>query len=47
VRSYLHPSTIIKLVRKFEEVLIRDQLVVINAEAKILIHQEKIQGTND
>ncbi len=42
--AYLHPSTISKVVKKLEEVLIRDQLEIIHAAAKDLIHDEKMSG---
>ncbi|CAF2488809.1 unnamed protein product [Rotaria sp. Silwood2] len=41
VQSYLHPSTLAALIKKVEEVLIRDQLEAIYAEAKALLHAEK------
>ncbi|CAF2046218.1 unnamed protein product [Rotaria magnacalcarata] len=41
VQSYLHPSTLAALIKKVEEVLIRDQLEVIYTEAKALLHNEK------
>jgi hypothetical protein len=44
VSAYIHPSTIIKLIQKLEEILIRDQLLVIYTEAKLLIRDEKIEG---
>lgn len=44
VQSYLHPSTLSSLIRKVEEVLIRDQLDAIYAEAKTLLHDEKHSG---
>jgi len=46
VTAYLHPSTIIKLVKKLQEVLIHDQLIVLNAEAKKLINDENISELN-
>ncbi|CAF3732417.1 unnamed protein product [Rotaria magnacalcarata] len=42
--EYLHPSSVQNLTRKLEEVLIIEQLQSINAEAKILVHDEKIQA---
>jgi hypothetical protein len=45
VQSYLHPSTLQALIKKVEEVLVRDQLEVIYGEAKALLHDEKHQGT--
>jgi cullin 1 len=44
VQSYLHPSTLPALIKKVEEVLIRDQLEVIYAESKILLRDERYQG---
>ena len=44
VTVYLHWSTVPKLEKKLEEVLIGDQLAVIYVEAKILIHEEKLEG---
>ncbi|CAF0783301.1 unnamed protein product [Adineta steineri] len=41
VQSYLHPSTLAALIKKVEEVLIRDQLEVIYNEAKVLLRDEK------
>ncbi|CAF0885104.1 unnamed protein product [Adineta ricciae] len=41
VQSYLHSSTLAALIKKVEEVLIRDQLEAIYAEAKILLRDEK------
>ncbi|CAF4837528.1 unnamed protein product [Rotaria sp. Silwood1] len=41
VQSYLHPSTLAALIKKVEEVLIRDQLEAIYTEAKALLHAEK------
>ncbi|CAF3399706.1 unnamed protein product, partial [Rotaria sp. Silwood2] len=43
VQSYLHPSTLSFLIKKVEEVLIRDQLDVIYTEAKILLRDERYQ----
>ena len=45
VQSYLHPSTLQALIKKVEEVLVRDQLEDIYGEAKALLHDEKHQGT--
>jgi len=47
VTAYLHPCTIIKLIKALEEVLIHDQLIVLNNEAKNLINDEKISGRKD
>jgi cullin 1 len=44
VQSYLHPSTLSVLIKKVEEVLIRDQLDVIYIEAEILLGNDKHQG---
>jgi cullin 1 len=44
VQSYLHPSTLPALIKKVEEVLIRDQLEVIYTESKILLRDERYQG---
>jgi cullin 1 len=44
VQSYLHPSTLAALIKKVEEVLIRDQLDTIYAEAKALLRDEKHSG---
>jgi cullin 1 len=44
VQSYLHPSTLPALIKKVEEVLIRDQLEAIYTEAKALLRDEKHQG---
>ena len=44
VQSYLHPSTLQALIKKVEEVLVRDQLEVIYGEAKALLNDEKHQG---
>ncbi|CAF3426396.1 unnamed protein product [Rotaria sp. Silwood1] len=46
ITAYLHPSSIKNLEKKLDEVLIHDQLTVIHAEAKKLIHDEKIQELN-
>ncbi len=46
VQSYLHPSTLQSLIRKVEDVLIRDQLDVIYTEAKTLLRDEKHQGND-
>ncbi|CAF0844139.1 unnamed protein product [Adineta steineri] len=43
VQSYLHPSTLSVLIKKVEEVLIRDQLDVIYTEAKTLLRDERHQ----
>ncbi len=44
IQSYLHPSTLSALVKKVEEVLIRDQLDVIYTEAKTLLLDERHHG---
>ena len=44
VQSYLHPSTLPALIKKVEEVLIRDQLDVIYMEAKVLLRDERHHG---
>lgn len=44
VQSYLHPSTLPALIKKVEEVLIRDQLDVIYIEAKVLLRDERHHG---
>jgi cullin 1 len=44
VQSYLHPSTLSALIKKVEEVLIRDQLDVIYTESKTLLRDERHQG---
>ena len=44
VQSYLHPSTLAALIKKVEEVLIRDQLETIYTEAKALLRDEKHSG---
>ncbi|CAF3598105.1 unnamed protein product [Rotaria socialis] len=44
--EYLHPSSVKNLTRKLEEVLIIEQLQSIDAEAKILVHDEKIPELN-
>ena len=44
VQSYLHSSTLKPLISKVEELLIRDQLLVIYAEAKTLLLDERNQG---
>ena len=44
IQSYLHPSTSTALIKKVEDVLIRDQLEIIYAEAKALLHDEKHNG---
>ncbi|CAF4397795.1 unnamed protein product, partial [Rotaria sordida] len=41
VESYLDPSTLPALIKKVEEVLIRDQFEAIYTEAKALLHDEK------
>ncbi|UJR08703.1 hypothetical protein I4U23_012960 [Adineta vaga] len=41
VQSYLHSSTLPALIKKVEEVLIRDQLETIYTEAKTLLHDER------
>ncbi len=46
VQSYLHPSTLQCLIKKIEDVLIRDQLDVIYTEAKTLLRDEKNQGND-
>ncbi|CAF3045733.1 unnamed protein product [Rotaria socialis] len=43
VQSYLHPSTLSILIKKVEEVLIRDQLDAIYTEAKKLLRDERYQ----
>jgi cullin 1 len=44
VQSYLHSSTLSALIKKVEEVLIRDQLDVIYTESKTLLRDERHQG---
>lgn len=44
VQSYLHPSTLPALIKKVEDVLIRDQLETIYTEAKLLLRNEKRSG---
>lgn len=44
VQSYLHSSTLAPLIKKVEEVLIRDELDAIYEEAKILLRDEKHSG---
>jgi hypothetical protein len=44
IQSYLHSSTLAALIKKVEEVLIRDQLEAIYNEAKTLLRDEKHQG---
>jgi cullin 1 len=44
VQSYLHSSTLSALIKKVEEVLIRDQLDVIYMESKALLRDERHQG---
>jgi len=44
IQSYLHSSTLVALIEKVEEVLIRDQLEVIYIEAKALLRDGKHQG---
>ena len=44
VQSYLHPSTLSLLVKRVEEVLIRDQLEIIYVEAQKLLRDERHQG---
>ena len=44
VQSYLHVSTLPALIKKVEDVLIRDQLDVIYTESKILLRDERHQG---
>lgn len=44
IQSYLHSSTLAALIKKVEEVLIRDQLEAIYAEAKALLRDEKHSG---
>ncbi|CAF3559912.1 unnamed protein product [Rotaria sp. Silwood1] len=41
VESYLHPSTLAPLIKKVEDVRIRDQFEAIYTEAKTLLHDEK------
>jgi len=43
VQSYLHSSTLTALIKKVEEVLIRDQLDAIYSESKILLQDERYQ----
>lgn len=45
VQSYLHSSTLPALIKKVEEVLIRDQVEAIYGEAKTLLRDERHQGT--
>ncbi len=44
VQSYLHPSTLPRLTKKLEDVLIRDRLDVIYEESKILLRDDRYQG---
>lgn len=44
MQSYLHSSTLSSLIKRVEEVLIRDQLDVIYVEAKTLLRDERHQG---
>lgn len=44
MQSYLHPSTLASLIKKVEEVLIRDQLEVIYTESRTLLRDERYQG---
>ncbi|CAF5071231.1 unnamed protein product, partial [Rotaria sp. Silwood1] len=44
VHSYLHSSTEKPLIKKLEDVFIRDQLEAIYIEAKALLHDEKYSG---
>jgi cullin 1 len=44
VQSYLHSSTLAALIKRVEEVLIRDQLDVIYIESKTLLRDERHQG---
>jgi hypothetical protein len=44
VQSYLHSSTLQPLIKKLEDVLIRDQLGVIYTESKTLLRDERHQG---
>jgi len=44
IQSYLHSSTLSALIKKVEEVLIRDQLDVIYIESKTLLRDERHQG---
>jgi hypothetical protein len=44
VQSYLHPSTLQSLIKKVEDVLIRDQLDVIYMESKALLRDERHQS---
>ncbi|CAF4032335.1 unnamed protein product [Rotaria sordida] len=40
IQLYLHPSTLKQLIKKVEEVFIRDQLKTIYTEGKVLLHRE-------
>jgi cullin 1 len=44
VQSYLHSSTLSALIKRVEDVLIRDQLDVIYIESKALLRDERHQG---
>lgn len=44
VQSYLHSSTLTALIKKVEDVLIRDQLDVIYMESKALLRDERHHG---
>jgi hypothetical protein len=44
VQSYLQPSTLPGLIKRVEDVLIRDQLEVIYTESKTLLQDDRQQG---
>ncbi len=44
VQSYLHSSTLQPLIKRVEDVLIRDQLDVIYTESKTLLRDERHKG---